>query len=684
MVKYNKIVSLMAIGTLFGPTLLSSQQVLAEETSTVGSNTVATANTVDSQETAVSDLNLENTNASNQQESKVNLIVNESPLPSTNTFEDNGNKIHFTILENQVSFTTELAANYELKTLSVKNDSGESIVVQNNNSFDVSKGNFYLTIEFKKTNESTDTSDSNSSESSTTESNSSSTNDNNSSSNSSSESSNSSNSSTGNNNSSSGTNNSSNSSTGNSTTGSSNNSSTNSNASTNNQNANNSTEVQGPSAARQPANDSTASDVRVPSNQNVPTFSNDVQTAIVQEAYRHLGKPYVWGAKGPNAFDCSGLAYFVYANATGHNIGGWTGDQQYAGTQIPVSEAQPGDLLFWGAPTSVTTHVAIYIGNGQYIHAPQPGDVVKIGNISDFTPTFAVRVNVAGLSQATASSSLSNAFGEYSTNTPFIFNKNQSTDLFIKKIGETAREIGQKNNVYSSVMIAQAILESGSGNSSLASEPNYNLFGIKGKYKGQGVTFQTLEQDEAGANYQISAEFRKYPSYKESLEDYAKLIKNGISGNSDFYKAAWKNQTSSYEEATKHLQGRYATDKQYAEKLNAIIKAYDLTEFDQAKNSSATTLKATKGPVIKSMKTSFDSYDRIQAKLIASVITSYRIPQIMSAKHFVNLFRGDSLIALAATATPKISNSDSSLPKTASIYVALSNGLLAVIPPLNE
>lgn len=684
MVKYNKIVSLMAIGTLFGPTLLSSQQVLAEEASTVGSNTVATANTVDSQETAVSDLNLENTNASNQQESKVNLIVNESPLPSTNTFEDNGNKIHFTILENQVSFTTELAANYELKTLSVKNDSGESVVVQNNNSFDVSKGNFYLTIEFKKTNESTDTSDSNSSESSTTESNSSSTNDNNSSSNSSSESSNSSNSSTGNNNSSSGTNNSSNSSTGNSTTGSSNNSSTNSNASTNNQNVNNSTEVQGPSAARQPANDSTASDVRVPSNQNVPTFSNDVQTAIVQEAYRHLGKPYVWGAKGPNAFDCSGLAYFVYANATGHNIGGWTGDQQYAGTQIPVSEAQPGDLLFWGAPTSVTTHVAIYIGNGQYIHAPQPGDVVKIGNISDFTPTFAVRVNVAGLSQATASSSLSNAFGEYSTNTPFIFNKNQSTDQFIKKIGETAREIGQKNNVYSSVMIAQAILESGSGNSSLASEPNYNLFGIKGKYKGQGVTFQTLEQDEAGANYQISAEFRKYPSYKESLEDYAKLIKNGISGNSDFYKAAWKNQTSSYEEATKHLQGRYATDKQYAEKLNAIIKAYDLTEFDQAKNSSATTLKATKGPVIKSMKTSFDSYDRIQAKLIASVITSYRIPQIMSAKHFVNLFRGDSLIALAATATPKISNSDSSLPKTASIYVALSNGLLAVIPPLNE
>ncbi len=105
------------------------------------------------------------------------------------------------------------------------------------------------------------------------------------------------------------------------------------------------------------------------------------------------------------------------------------------------------------------------------------------------------------------------------------FNKNQTTDQFIKKIGETSREIGQKNGIYSSVMIAQAILESGSGNSSLASEPNYNLFGIKGKFKDQGVTFQTLEQDKDGASFQITSEFRKYPSYKESLEDYAKLIK---------------------------------------------------------------------------------------------------------------------------------------------------------------
>ncbi|MGG5371116.1 glucosaminidase domain-containing protein [Enterococcus sp. AZ196] len=418
-----------------------------------------------------------------------------------------------------------------------------------------------------------------------------------------------------------------------------------------------------------------AADVRITSNQATPTFSNDVQTAIIQEAYRHRGKPYVWGAKGPNAFDCSGLTYAVYANATGHNIGGWTGDQQYAGTQIPVSEAQTGDLLFWGAPTSVTTHVAIYSGNGHYIHTPQPGDVVKIGSISAFTPTFAVRVNIAGLPKATTS--LANAFGEYSTNQPFIFNKNQTTDQFIKKIGETSREIGQKNGIYASVMIAQAILESGSGNSSLASAPNYNLFGIKGKYKDQTVTFQTLEQDTLGASFQITSEFRKYPSYKESLEDYAKLIKKGISGNTTFYKAAWKEQTASYKDATKHLQGRYATDKQYAEKLNAIIKTYKLTTFDQGKKTTITTTDSK----VKDPQTSFKTKDDLQSKLIAISMNDPRVPHTMSTVQFVNLFRGDSLIALAMTALPTSGTPNNSLLTASSIYVPLNNGLLAIIPP---
>lgn len=640
---YNKIVSLLALGTLFGPTLLSSQQVFAEESSTVASNSATTSSS--QQTTESSSTGGTETQPPVEPEPEYQLLAPDARVQVTlseiTVTYSNGNSITFTISGDKwkagtnVHYEVNLVKGFKLKKIQLLNTanpeytsmSGDFIMPSSNVSVQ-------LITDTEAQPEEKPTPSTPKPEEKP--------------------------------NGNTGTNNSGNQNTGNTNT---------------NQPANNSNNAaaQQPadnnSAARQPEADASAApaDVRVPSNQNAPTFSNEVQTAIVQEAYRHLGKPYVWGAKGPNAFDCSGLAYVVYANATGHNIGGWTGDQQYAGTQIPVSEAQPGDLLFWGAPTSVTTHVAIYIGNGQYIHAPQPGDVVKIGSISDFAPTFAVRVNIAGLPKATGS--LSNAFGEYSTDQPFIFNKNQTTDQFIKKIGETSREIGQKNGIYSSVMIAQAILESGSGNSSLASEPNYNLFGIKGKFKDQGVSFQTLEQDKEGSSYQITSEFRKYPSYKESLEDYAKLLKKGISGNADFYKDTWKDQTESYKDATDHLQGRYATDKQYAEKLNAIIKAYDLTEFDHAKEK-------TTGPEIKATKTAFDANDRIQSKLIASLINSPRIPQVMSTKQFVNLFRGESLIALAATALNPKKASTEALPTAASIYVTLSNGLLAVIPPM--
>lgn len=331
--------------------------------------------------------------------------------------------------------------------------------------------------------------------------------------------------------------------------------------------------------------------VKSPIDAVLPTNATNVQQAIVREAFKHLGKPYVWGAKGPNTFDCSGLTYYVYMKATGHYIGGWTGEQQYAGTQIPVSQAQPGDLVFWGPSSGVTHHVGIYIGNGQFIHAPQPRDKVRVTSISDFTPDFAVRVNLAGLPAASGSLTGGSSILD-GLDGSFHFSQNQTTDQFLKKIADDAQEIGQKEGIYASVMMAQAILESGSGNSLLSSEPNHNLFGIKGSYKGSSVTFNTLEQDSSGQSYQIRAQFRKYPSYKESLEDYADLIKNGLTGNPDFYKPTWKSETKDYKEATKYLEGRYATDRQYSQKLNAIIEAYDLTKYDEPKKEATTTEEA--------------------------------------------------------------------------------------------
>lgn len=154
---------------------------------------------------------------------------------------------------------------------------------------------------------------------------------------------------------------------------------------------------------------------------------------------------------------------------------------------------------------------------------------------------------------------------------------------FIMEIGEDARKVGQEEDLYASVMIAQAILESGSGRSRLSQEPFYNLFGIKGLYEGNGISFQTQEDDGSGNLYTVHATFRQYDSIESSLKDYAKLLKEGLDHNPNFYKGVWKSETESYEDATEYLTGRYASDTQYNEKLNALIEAYALTSYDKEK-----------------------------------------------------------------------------------------------------
>ena len=103
--------------------------------------------------------------------------------------------------------------------------------------------------------------------------------------------------------------------------------------------------------------------------------------AVVELAYKQLGKKYVWGAEGPNSFDCSGLTKYVYRNALGKTIPRTSAAQSSYGQYVSKSNLQPGDLVFSGANGKVS-HVGIYIGNGKMIHAPQTGDVVKISDIN--------------------------------------------------------------------------------------------------------------------------------------------------------------------------------------------------------------------------------------------------------------------------------------------------------------
>ena len=108
--------------------------------------------------------------------------------------------------------------------------------------------------------------------------------------------------------------------------------------------------------------------------------SSATGNAIVDYAYGFIGAPYVYGATGPNAFDCSGFTSYVFRNAAGIEISRTTYSQINVGTPVSYGELQPGDLVF----TYGLDHVGIYVGGGQYIHAPQPGQSVKVSPVTSF------------------------------------------------------------------------------------------------------------------------------------------------------------------------------------------------------------------------------------------------------------------------------------------------------------
>lgn len=128
-----------------------------------------------------------------------------------------------------------------------------------------------------------------------------------------------------------------------------------------------------------------------PSTNNASTSANAVVNLAKQLANQNI--PYVWGGESLKGMDCSGLTDYVYQKAAGISLGHYTVTQESHVTKEAVSAAQPGDLLFWGSQ-GASYHVAIYIGNNQYVAAPQPGQNVEIQTINNaFMPSFAGHVN---------------------------------------------------------------------------------------------------------------------------------------------------------------------------------------------------------------------------------------------------------------------------------------------------
>ncbi|MDA7025057.1 phage tail protein [Bacillus sp. CLL-7-23] len=149
---------------------------------------------------------------------------------------------------------------------------------------------------------------------------------------------------------------------------------------------------------------------------------------------------------------------------------------------------------------------------------------------------------------------------------------------FIKQIAPDAQRVYKKHDILASLMIAQACLESGWGTSELATQGK-NLFGMKGTYKGKYVLMWTTEYDKNGKPTPVQARFRKYPSWSESIQDLAKLYVNGTSWDPHHYQAVIGEKD--YKKATAALvEAGYATDPNYAIKLNSLIFTYKLTQYD--------------------------------------------------------------------------------------------------------
>ena len=164
---------------------------------------------------------------------------------------------------------------------------------------------------------------------------------------------------------------------------------------------------------------------------------------------------------------------------------------------------------------------------------------------------------------------------------------------FLDKAIPAATTASSKYGTYTSVMLAQATVESAWGQSGLAQEPNNNLFGIKGSYNGQSVNMNTGEYGNGGY-YTTNAGFRKYPSYTESFEDNGALLRNQM-GN--YYSGTWVENSNNYAQATQNgLQGKYATDPNYAKTLNSVIATNGFDKYDpvtQVVNENRTVAQTT-------------------------------------------------------------------------------------------
>lgn len=195
-------------------------------------------------------------------------------------------------------------------------------------------------------------------------------------------------------------------------------------------------------------------------------MGNSIGEQVVKNAQQYLGRPYKWGGSTPSEnFDCSGLVQYVYKQV-GIGLNRTTYDQVKQGTPVSKNQLQVGDAVFFGSP-SAPHHVGIYMGNGQYIHAPKTGDVIKVSNLNSRSDYATARRYASGGSVSRTTSSnyngkyasyINEAASKYGVSAALIaaiikqesdFNPNDRSGAgamgLMQLMPETARELGVNN-----------------------------------------------------------------------------------------------------------------------------------------------------------------------------------------------------------------------------------------------
>lgn len=205
----------------------------------------------------------------------------------------------------------------------------------------------------------------------------------------------------------------------------------------------------------------------------------------------------------------------------------------------------------------------------------------------------------------------------------------------IEQFGTSAQKAVADKDLYASVMVAQALLETGYGSSGLSQAPYHNLFGVKEYGSDPAVQMATKEYLN-GQWTTETASFAAYNSYEESFADHAELL------HTDAYKSSWKSQAPDYQTAANALTGHYATDPEYGTKLISIIELYDLARFDNAATTAVASAAQTKKTTVQPTTYTVKAGDTLSA-----IAKEKQLPvdQLISKNHLTShvILTGQSL-----------------------------------------